>query len=60
VTRAALGTMNALLFALRPLSLLGTPRPARARDALLAAKFGAANADHARRAGCLWPRLAAG
>jgi protein-S-isoprenylcysteine O-methyltransferase Ste14 len=57
---AALGTVNVLLLALWPVSVLGTHLQTRQEDALLASKFGAAFDAYARRTGRLVPRFTRG
>jgi len=54
---AALGTLNVLLLALWPLSVLGTYFQTRQEEGLLASKFGAAYETYARRTGRLLPRF---
>ncbi|HJY82902.1 MAG TPA: isoprenylcysteine carboxylmethyltransferase family protein [Candidatus Binatia bacterium] len=54
---AALGTVNMLLLAIWPVSVLGTYFQTRQEDALLASKFGAAYEAYASRTGGLVPRL---
>jgi protein-S-isoprenylcysteine O-methyltransferase Ste14 len=56
---AALGTMNAILLLLWPVSVFGTYLQTRQEDALLASKFGATHESYAKRTGALVPRLAA-
>jgi len=55
---AALGTANAILVVLWPVSIFGTYLQSREEDALLASKFGAAYESYAKRTGSLVPRLA--
>ena len=55
---AALGTANAILLLLWPVSVFGTYLQTRQEDALLACKFGGAYESYAKRAGSLMPRLA--
>ena len=56
---AALGTTNAMLILLWPVSVFATYLQTRQEDALLAAKFGPAYESFAKRAGSLVPRLVA-
>ena len=53
----ALGTTNAILLLLWPMSIFGTYLQTRQEDALLASKFGAAYESYAKRTRSFLPRL---